>query len=125
MFGTVSPAEVVWVAVAGWGAIHHLRIHRAIRHDIHLLERGVLPVSDGAMALFRADAESEFDWTAWKTGIALVGVIKMTQPPPYLDWQQITIVSALMGLVLWTRWRSELRSRRRNRIICGRKRDKA
>lgn len=122
MFGTVSPAEIIWVIVTGWGAVHHAQIYRAIRRDIHLLEQGVLPVSDGAMALFRSDADSEADWAAWNVGLVVVGLVRMTQPPPYLNWQQVVVVSVVMALVVWTRWRTEVRGRRRKRIICGRKR---
>lgn len=116
MFETVSITEVCWVALCSWGAWHHWHIWRAIQRDLDDLDAGRLPISRAALALFRNDAETEFDWTALKATLGGIGIVGMLQPNPPLDAQGWVVVALLFGIVVWTRLRSEVRGRRRARI---------
>ncbi len=122
-WGTVALPEVIWVAICLWGAWHHGRVWAAIQHDIIRLVDGEQAVTPGALALFRNDAESELDWTLLKSALVLIGMVRMTQPNPPLDLQAWISVVVLLGIVVWTRLRSEVRGRRRQRIVSGHESD--
>lgn len=118
-WGTVSWTEVAWVAICLWGAWHHGRVWAAIQHDIIRLVDGEQVVTPGALALFRNDAESELDWTLLKAALALIGMVGMARPNPSIDLQSWIVIVVLFGIVVWTRLRSEVRCRRRQRIVSG------
>lgn len=117
MLGTISWSDVCWTGLCCWSAWHHARIWWAVRRDIEDLEAGLLPVTADAMTLFRSDAGSEADWALLWSALAMVGVVAMTQPSRPLDAQAAIVVVLLFGVAIWSRVRSEIRGRKRARII--------
>lgn len=113
---TIAASELAWTALCLWGVWRHLCLWRDIDHDIDLLEAGVIPASDGVMALFRNDRATEFDWVVMKAFLAFAGVSQMfavNRDRPLASW---LTVAALFGAVLWIRSRAEMRGRNRNVI---------
>ncbi|HQW88602.1 MAG TPA: hypothetical protein PK478_02065 [Nitrospira sp.] len=116
---TISPFEVLWALIVTWGAWHHAHAWRDIHDDVMRLEAGELAVTPGAMALYRNDADSEADWALVWLAMALVGLIAMTQPRVPTDIQGVSTTVLLFGVAVWARFRSEVRGRRRARVIAG------
>jgi len=116
---TVGIHEIAWVLICLWGARHHAALWHQIDRDIDLLQAGALPSSPGALALFRNDSDNEFDWMLVKLVLALIGIVAFTQPSAPLNGRGFITVAMLFGVVMWARWRSEVRGRRRYRIIRG------
>jgi len=109
---------IAWVLIPLWGAIHHCLLWREVQDAIRLLDAGVVEASAGARMLFINDADNELDWTAVKLAFSVIGFIRATQASiDPLTLQGTSVVILLLAVVLWARLRSEIRSRRRRRII--------
>lgn len=122
-YHTIALSEVAWTLLCLWGVARHVVLWRRIDHDVDLLESGALPVSPGALALFRNDRATEVDWIVMKGFLALAGVAQMladNRPRPTASW---VTVALLFAAVLWIRYRSELRGRRRSVVMAAHARD--
>ena len=112
-WATIAATEVAWTILCLWGVWRHARMWRAIDRDVDLLESGVIPVSPGALALFRNDRATELDWVVMKTLLAGGGIVQMfADNRPRSDAGWVT-VALLFAAILWIRSRSEARGRRR------------
>lgn len=113
---TVALYELCWTLLCLWSVVRHTVVWRRIDHDVDLLESGVIPVSAGVLMWFRNDRAIELDWVAMKAMLAGAGVVQMlaeNRDRPLSGWLTVAL---LFGAVLWIRWRSELRGRRRHAV---------
>lgn len=115
--GTVSPLEVAWVLIVGWGVVHHAAIYRGINCTLDDIEATGHPITPAALALLRNDAESEMDWTLFKAALTVMGLVSWFTPQRPMDLGDVMVAVILFGAVLWTRHRSEVRARRRERHL--------
>ena len=118
-YHTIALSEVAWTLLCLWGVARHVVLWRRIDHDVDLLESGALPVSPGALALFRNDRATEVDWIVMKSVLAGAGIVQMlavNRDRPGSAW---LTVGLLFAAVLWIRYRAELRGRARARELAA------
>jgi hypothetical protein len=107
---------LAWALVLLWGARYHFGVWRKVKHDVDVLEAradiGNPKLRTGVMALFRNDAATELDGWVVKLALSIPGILAVSP----IDSPSWVTIAFLLGGVVWQRYRSVIRSRRREEV---------
>ena len=115
---TVALSEIVWTLLCLSGVVHGWQLLRPIRRDLALLDSGRVRASAGARALFANDAAVEIDDIILFALLALAGVVALLRDNPEAGHsvEGWVTVALLFAAVIWKRYRSIQRGKRRDSV---------